>query len=274
MSKTHLPALLQSFFTERLRRHLGASPHTIASYRDTFRLLLGFASVCLDRAPCDIQFKQFDASFVGRFLDHLESERGNGARTRNTRLAAIRAFFRFVATAEPAYLLQCQRVLAIPAKRHERRLVEFLSEDEASALSDAPDPSVWIGRRDRTLLRVALQTGLRNSEFVSLNHRDCAFGTGAHVRCLGKGRKMRCTPLRQDVANALEAWISSQGGEPESPVFPSYARYPSECRCTAASRRQARRSRGYVLSFTARAQDYASFASPLGGYGPSSPRRR
>lgn len=221
MSAAGFPSLLQRFFTDRLVRQFGASEHTVASYRDTFRLLLSFAEIRLDRTPSGLQLEDLDASFLSQFLDHLEASRRNGTRTRNTRLAALRAFFHYVAFAEPAYALHCQRVLAIPAKRYERGPVEFLSEDEAAAVVAAPDPSRWIGRRDRTLLLVALQTGLRNSELISLRWRDIEFGVGAHVRCLGKGRKMRCTPLRPDVARVVASWLSEQGGDPKDHVFPS-----------------------------------------------------
>jgi integrase/recombinase XerD len=221
MTAPNLPALLQRFFTDRLQSQLGASPHTIASYRDTFRLLLVFASERLERAPSRMHIEDIDAALLGAFLDHLERERANTAKTRNTRLAALRSFFRFVAYAEPACSLQCQRILAIPGKRHERRPVEFLTEEETAALVAAPDPTTWIGRRDRALLLVAAQTGLRNTELRSLRCRDVEFGVGAHVRCLGKGRKMRCTPLRRDVATVLESWLAEQGGGPDDPVFPS-----------------------------------------------------
>ena len=221
MSTASFPSLLQRFFTDRLLRQLGASPHTVAGYRDTFRLLLHFAAVRLGRAPCDLRLEDLDASFLGQFLDHLELERHNCTRTRNTRLAALHAFFRYVALTEPAHALHCQRVLAIPGKRHERRPVEFLTEEEATALVTAPDTSSWIGRRDRALLLVAQQTGLRNSEITSLRRQDVELGTGAHVRCLGKGRKMRCTPLRPDVAKILATWLSEQAGAPGDSVFPS-----------------------------------------------------
>jgi len=221
MSAPNLPALLQRFFTDRLQSQLGASPNTIASYRDTFRLLLVFASDRLERAPSRMRIEDIDAALLGAFLDHLECERANTPKTRNTRLAALRSFFRFVAYAEPACSLQCQRILVIPNKRHERRPVEFLTEKETAALVAAPDPTTWIGRRDRTLLLVAAQTGLRNTELRSLRCRDVELGVGAHVRCLGKGRKMRCTPLRRDVVTVIESWLTEQGGGPDDPVFPS-----------------------------------------------------
>lgn len=221
MSAANLPALLQRFFTDRLQLQLGASPHTIASYRDTFRLLLVFASERRAREPSQLRVEDLDAALIGAFLDHLEQGRGSTPKTRNTRLAAVRAFFRFVAYAEPACSLQCQQVLAFPNKRHERSPVEFLTEQESAALVAAPDPATWIGRRDRTLLLVAVQTGLRNAELRSLRRRDVVFDVGAHLRCFGKGRKTRCTPLRRDVVAVLEAWLFEQGEGPDDPVFPS-----------------------------------------------------
>jgi site-specific recombinase XerD len=221
MTAANLPALLHRFFTDRLHSQLGASPHTIGSYRDTFRLLLVFAWKRLKRAPSQLRVQDLDAPLLGAFLDHLEHGRTNTPKTRNTRLAALRSFFRFVAYAEPACSLQCQRVLAIPTKRHERPPVEFLTEEEAAALVAAPDPATWIGRRDRTLLLVVTQTGLRNAEIRSLRRRDVDLGVGAHVRCSGKGRKTRCTPLRRDVAAVLDAWLVERGAGPDDPVFPS-----------------------------------------------------
>jgi integrase/recombinase XerD len=221
MTAPNLPALLQRFFTDRLQSQLGASPHTIASYRDTFRLLLVFASERLARAPSRLCVQDLEAPLLSAFLEHLEHGRASSPKTRNTRLAAVRAFFRFVAYAEPACSLQCQQVLAIPNKRHERSTVEYLTEDEAAALVAAPDLNTWIGRRDRALLLVALQTGLRNAELRGLRGRDMDLGVGAHVRCQGKGRKTRCTPLQRDVAAVCEAWLLERSAGPDDPVFPS-----------------------------------------------------
>ena len=221
MSSSAFPSLIQRFFTDRLLVQLGASPHTVAAYRDTFRMLLHFVTATLGRAPSKIQMEDLDVSFLGKFLQHLESERTNCTRTRNNRLSALRAFFRYVAISEPAFALQCQRVLAMPSKRYERKPVEFLTEEESAALLAAPDTRTWMGRRDRALLLLALQTGLRNSEITSLKRQDVRFGPGAHVRCLGKGRKLRSTPLRPEVVAVLKGWMSQQTGEPGDPVFPS-----------------------------------------------------
>jgi len=221
MSATKLAPLLQRFFTERLISQQGASPHTVAGYRDTFRLLFRFTTERLRRPPSDLRIEDLDVSMLERFLDSLERDRGNGPRTRNHRLSALHAFFRYVALAEPALSLQCQRILAIPPKRFERGPVEFLTEDEITALVSAPTPDTWIGQRDRTLLLLTAQTGLRNSEITALRRQDVELGTGPHVRCLGKGRKSRCTPLRPDVVAVLKAWLSKQPGSLTDPVFPS-----------------------------------------------------
>lgn len=221
MISAGFPSLLQSFFTDRLLRQRQASPHTIAGYRDCFRLLLKFANQQLGKSSCQLWIEDLDTSFIGLFLDHLESTRKNSARTRNVRLAAIHSFFRYVALEEPAHALHCQRILAVPNKRHLRRPIEFLNREEIDALLVAPNRSSWIGRRDRTLLLVAVQTGLRVSELIGLNCQDVRLGTGAHVRCFGKGRKQRCTPLRPETAKMVGAWLRERHGQPEDPVFPS-----------------------------------------------------
>jgi site-specific recombinase XerD len=221
MSAPSFPALLQRFFTERLVTHLDASAHTVAAYRDTFRLLLRFAQARLGRAPSALRLEDLDAMCLEAFLVHLERDRGNQPRTRNQRLAALHGFFRYVALEEPAWSLHCQRVLAIPPKRCERRPVAFLTEEEVTALVAAPDTATWIGRRDRTLLLVATQTGLRNSELTALRRQDVTLDVGAHIRCTGKGRKTRATPLTPSVAATLADWLSLHPGAPTDPVFPS-----------------------------------------------------
>ncbi|HET6181935.1 MAG TPA: tyrosine-type recombinase/integrase [Candidatus Sulfotelmatobacter sp.] len=221
MISAELPSLLQAFFTDRLFRQRRASPHTIAGYRDCFRLLLHFAKERLGKMPSKILIEDLDAPFLAGFFEHLESVRKNSARTRNARLGAIHSFFQYVAFEEPAYALHCQRILAMPSKRHERRPIEFLNREEIDALLAIPNLSTWMGRRDRTLFLVAVQTGLRVSELIGLNGQDVVLGTGAHVRCLGKGRKQRCTPLRPETATMLGAWLRECHGLPENPVFPS-----------------------------------------------------
>ena len=219
MTFADFPFLLQSFFTDRLFRQRRASPHTIAAYRDSFRLLLRFANERLGKAPSDLALDDLTVPFIGDFLDSLETGRKNSARTRNIRLAAIHSFFRYVALEEPAQAMLCQRILAIPAKRHQRRPIEFLHREEIDALLAVTDTSTWIGRRDRTLFLLAVQTGLRVSELVGLRCQDIVLGTGAHVHCLGKGRKERCTPLRAETVKMLDAWLRQRRGHPEDPLF-------------------------------------------------------
>jgi site-specific recombinase XerD len=221
MTTVTLPALIQQFFTDRLCGQMDASPHTIAGYRDTFRLLLRFASEQTGKAPTKLTVDDLDCALIGDFLMHVETERRNSARSRNTRLAAIRSFFRFVAMAEPAYMLHCQKILAMPGKRHVRRTVEFLSRAEMAALLAAPDLSTWAGRRDHAVLMVALQTGLRASEIVGLRCCDVVIGTGAYIRCEGKGRKQRCTPLRKETVKLLKTWLKERGGADSGPLFPT-----------------------------------------------------
>jgi integrase/recombinase XerD len=221
MSAANLAGHLQRFFTDRLLGQLGASPHTVASYRDTFRLLLKFATKHHRRQASDLKVEDLDAKLVGAFLRHLEQDRRNSARTRNSRVSAIHAFFGYVCLNEPAVASHCQQVLAVPFKRFERGPVEFLTSEETTALLNAPDVATWLGRRDQLLLQVAVQTGLRNSELTRLRRQDVQLGSGAHVRCLGKGRKARCTPLRSDVAARLSQWLAEQPADPTTPVFPT-----------------------------------------------------
>lgn len=216
-----LPVLIEAFFTDRLMRQRRASPHTIASYRDAFRLLLQFAAARLGRTPSTLSIPDLDAPFVGAFLDHLEADRGNSVRSRNTRLAAIHSFFRYVALTEPIYSAVVQRVLAMPSKRGVRAQIEFLTRTEIDALLAAPDTSTWIGRRDRALLLVAAQTGLRVSELTGLRVEDVALDRAPHVRCIGKGRKERCTPLRREVVGLLRDWVHERRGRPDDHFFPA-----------------------------------------------------
>jgi integrase/recombinase XerD len=221
MKPGNFPGLLEAFFTDRLMRQRRASPHTIAAYRDTFRLLLAFAKQRLGKEPSSLAIEDLDAPFLGYFLDHVEKDRGNSARTRNARLAALHSFFRYAALQEPSCAALIQRVLAVPSKRYDRRPIEFLSRPEIDALLAAPDLNTWAGRRDRTLLLVAVQTGLRVSELIGLRCQDIALGNGAHVRCRGKGRKERCTPLRTDAVTALRGWLRERNGSPTDPLFPN-----------------------------------------------------
>src|SRR5271156_3181242 len=214
-----LPIYLQRFFSERLAMQLHASPNTVASYRDTFRLLLRYAADRLKREPTQLQIADLDADLIGGFLTFVETRRGNGARSRNTRLSAIRSFFKYVAPNEPQLLHHCQKVLTMPSKRYEKRTIDYLTHAEIEALIGAADLATPSGRRDRMLLLFALQTGLRVSELINLTCGDVALGTGAHVRCMGKGRKERSTPLRKDCVEALHTWLRERGGADSEPLF-------------------------------------------------------
>jgi site-specific recombinase XerD len=207
VTTTSLAPLLERFFTQRLMQQRQVSPHTISSYRDTFRLLLTFAQERLHTPPARLAFEQLDAPLIVAFLDYLEKHRGLSARSRNLRLTAIHSFFRYTAFEVPAHAAQIQRVLAIPNKRFTRTLVRFLTRPEVEALLAAPDQRTWFGRRDHAFLLVAVQTGLRLSEMTGLTREDVTLDTGAHVRVIGKGRKERCTPLAKPTVAALKSWL-------------------------------------------------------------------
>jgi site-specific recombinase XerD len=217
--KATFPVLLQGFFTDRLMRKEKASPNTITSHRDTFRLLLSFSQERLKKAPSEVTMEDLNAPFIGEFLDHLEKDRGNVARTRNTRLSSIRSFFKYVAYEEPSLSGLVQRVLAMPKKRFKRKSIEYFTRPEMDAILEAPDQSTQMGRRDRTLLLLGMQTGLRVSELISLRREDVVLGVGAHVRCTGKGRKERCTPLRKETAASLRAWLRERENDPSEVLF-------------------------------------------------------
>ena len=216
-----LAKLLTLFFSKYLMQQRQVCPNAIAGYRDTFRLLFSYANKVLGKAPQELSFGDLDADLISDFLNHLEHQRGNATRTRNTRLAAIRSLFAYVALHEPCHAALAQRVLAIPTKRHTRREVDFLDREEIEALLDAPDQASWVGRRDHSLLVVALQTGMRAAEIITLHRSDIRLGIGAHLRCRGKGRKERSIPLRRDSAAALDEWLKERGGKPDDPVFPN-----------------------------------------------------
>ena len=217
----NFPALLESFFTQRLLTQRNASPHTIASYRDTFRLLLHFAQKRLHKPPSQLAMEDLNAPFLGTFLNDLENHRANSARSRNLRLTAIRSFFRYAALEVPQYAALIQRVLAIPNKKQARPLVDFLTQPELRALLTAPNRNTWLGRRDHALVLTALQTGLRLSEITNLRQGDVSLRSGAHIRCQGKGRKERCTPLAKPTVAVLAAWIREQGKDDSKILFPS-----------------------------------------------------
>lgn len=217
---TSLAPLLQSFFTDRLIAQRRVSPHTVTSYRDTFRLLLRFAQTVTGKAPSRLDLADIDVTVVTAFLDHLEQERANSVRTRNNRLVAIHSLFRYAALREPALAAHIQRVLAVPQKRFERQIVSFLDRHEIEAILASPDLTTPTGRRDHALLLLMVQTGLRVAEVTALRNQDVHLGPGPHVYCLGKGGKQRSTPLTSQTVALLRSWVQECHGGPEAPLFP------------------------------------------------------
>ena len=215
------PSLLEGFFTQRLMQQKQVSPHTVASYRDTFRSLLRFTEKRLHKPPSRLSLKEIDAPLIAAFLNDLEKSRSISPRTRNLRLTAIRSFFRYAAFEAPAHSHQIQGVLAIPGKRFNRALIHFLSRTEVDTLLAAPDRDTWSGRRDHALLTVAVQTGLRLSELTGLKRQDIVLATGAHVRCTGKGRKERCTPLTKQTRAVLKNWLNEPEKANTGILFPN-----------------------------------------------------
>jgi integrase/recombinase XerD len=216
-----LAPTVQAFFTQRLIQERNASPHTIVAYRDTIRLLLRFAAQRRGREPSMLDIADLDADTVAEFLEHLQSARGNSARTRNARLAAIHSLYRYAALRHPEHAQDIQRVLSIPPKRTDRALVTFLDQQEIDALLAAPDRTTWTGRRDHALLTLAIQTGLRASELTILNVDDVQLDGAAHVTCEGKGRKQRITPLTRTTSAILRVWLAERAGHPHDPLFPT-----------------------------------------------------
>lgn len=216
-----LAPTLQAFFTDRLASQKNASPNTIAGYRDSLRLLVRFASQRTRTKPSELDIADLDAPLIAAFLQHLEQDRHNSIRTRNNKLAAIRSLFSYAALHHPEHAASIQRVLAIPAKQHQRNLVSYLTSAELAALLAACDIKTWTGRRDHAMLLLAAQAGLRVSELTSLSIADLAFGTGAHVLCTGKGRKERRTPLLAPTTAVLRRWLTERHGAPADPLFPT-----------------------------------------------------
>ncbi len=218
---TALAPTMQAFFTERLIGQRQASPHTIAAYRDTFRLLLSFVEQRTGINPHALDIEDLDAATVTAFLDHLERERGNGPRTRNARLAAIRSLYWYAALRHPEHAATIARVVAIPTKRHDRAIVCYLDEQETAALLAAPDQTRWIGRRDHALMTLAIQTGLRVSELIALRCQDARLARAPHIQTTGKGRKHRITPLTAHATEVLRRWTKERAGHPDQPLFPT-----------------------------------------------------
>jgi site-specific recombinase XerD len=218
---TALAPALEAFFTRRLISEKGVSPHTIAAYRDTFRLLLRFAHEQTGKQPAALEFEDLDAPLIAAFLDHLEHQRGNSPRTRNARLAAIHSMFRYAALRHPEHAGLISRVIAVPTKRFERAIVTYLTPDEVDALLAAPNRERWIGRRDHALLTLAIQTGLRVTELTTLRNQDVHLTTGPHIQVVGKGRKQRATPLTSQTVAVLREWMQERGGQGDQPLFPT-----------------------------------------------------
>jgi len=221
ITSTTLAPLLQRFFTQRLMQQRQASPHTISSYRDSFRQFLKFVQQRLRKPPSRLSFEEIDAPLIMSFLDELEKHQGLSVRSRNLRLTAIHSFFRYAAFEAPAHSAQIQRVLAIPSKCFTRTLVQFLIRPEVDALLAAPDQFTWSGRRDHAFLLVAVQTGLRLSEMTGLKRADLIVGAGAHLRVIGKGRKERCTPLARSTLAVLKAWLREPPRGDGDVLFPN-----------------------------------------------------
>ncbi len=223
---TALAPTLQAFFTDRLTRQRQASPHTIAAYRDTWRLLLSYAAMQAGRQPSELDLTHLDAQLIGKFLDHLERERGNSARTRNARLAAIHSFMRYAAIRDPASLPVTARVLAIPAKRFDRPVLGYLTREQVTAILAAPDQQTWTGRRDAALLAVAYNTGARVSELAALRRQDVLVDRQTALHLHGKGRKQRVIPLWKTTAAQLRGWLDQISADPQTPAFPNRAGQP------------------------------------------------
>jgi integrase/recombinase XerD len=216
-----LAPALQAYFTDRLISQRAASPNTIATYKITFSLLLGFAARRTGIAPSKLDIGQLDAPLITAFLDYLERERRNTAATRNNRLAAVHSLFAYLALHHPEHAGSIQRVLAIPPKRTERNLLTYLDEDEVTALLGACDQHSWTGRRDHAMFALTIQTGLRISELIGLTTKDVTFGSGASVHTVGKGRKERRTPLMPTTSAVMKGWLAERAGAPADPLFPT-----------------------------------------------------
>ena len=218
---TLLAPTLQAWFTDRMITQRNSSPQTIAAYRDTFRLLLAFASERTGKQPCQLEIDDLDAELIGAFLNHLETDRGNSPQTRNARLAAIHSLYKYAALRHPEHLATIGRVMAIPFKRHQRPGLTYLNQDEIKALLAAPDRGTWLGRRDHALLLLAVLTGVRVTELVTLTIEDVDLGSGAHIKIKGKGRKRRATTLTPETVAVLRGWLKERQGQPGDPLFPT-----------------------------------------------------
>jgi site-specific recombinase XerD len=220
-SPSDFSSLLQRFFVERLMQQRNASPRTVASYRDSFRLLLGYMKDHRGKCPSAVTLNDFNAELILEFLDHLESKRRNSIRSRNTRLAALHSFARFVALQCPPALHLCHQILAIPAKLFEKPMLGFLSREEFRAILSAPDARTWCGRRDRILFSLLYNTGARVSELIGIRVADIMLDGTPSVRLHGKGRKQRTVPLWKETATQVRQWIKQESLQPSNTLLPN-----------------------------------------------------
>ena len=216
---TRLATPLAAFLREHLPRDRGASRHTVESYTTSFRLLAAFAADRHGIRPCRLEVGHLDVDTILAFLDHLEAERGNGVGTRNIRLAALKSFFRFLEFRHPDCLDMAARVHAIPQKKSDVPVLRHLDRDEVKALLKAPDAATRSGTRDRAMLCLAYNAGLRVSELIGLGLDDVRMPQLNEVRIFGKGRRTRVLPLWKETAGALGAWLSIRPEVPDRHMF-------------------------------------------------------
>ena len=217
-------SLVQSFFAQHLCEHKHVSPQTVMVYRDTFRLLFAFMQARTGRTPSDLAIADLDAPAILAFLDHLETERSNHARSRNLRLSAIRSFFRYASLRDVEHLAVANRVLAIPTKRTTHPLLTFLSRPEIDAILASTDQSTWLGSRDHALLLTMYNTGARASELTALTCGQVSFGTTTLIQLHGKGRKERTVPLWPQTAKVLTRWFQILNTDDKGYAFPTIRR--------------------------------------------------
>jgi site-specific recombinase XerD len=269
-----LSPILQAFFTDRLIRQRHVSTHTIAAYRDTIRLLLGYAATQTGRPPSRLDLVDLNADMISGFLHHLEHERGNSVRTRNARLAAIHSLFRFALLQHPELAGTISRILAIPPKRFDKALITYLTEPEVDALLAACDQTTWTGRRDHALLLLAVQTGLRISELIGLTRADLHLGAGAHVTCHGKGRKDRITPAHRWHRHRPEELAQRAEQQPRHPAVPDPSRHQTQPRRDRASPHPLRRTSRQGLPVPARQGHHRARVAAYHRNAATSRRRR
>jgi len=272
---TALAPTIEAFFTQRLAVQRDASPHTIAAYRDTFRLLLRFAQDQTGKQPFQLDLDDLDAPLIGAFVTHLEQVRGNNPRTRNAGLGAIHSFYRYAALEHPEHAHTIARVMAIPTKRHQRNTVSYLDTGEITALLAAPDRRTWLGRRDHALLVLMIQTGIRVSELTGLRIGDVHLGVGAHIRVTGKGRKMRSPTLTHETVAVIRAWLTElRGGQPDQPLFPTRQRPAAQPLHRRRDHHPTRHQRCRHLHDAASETHHTAHPAPYQRHAPARQQRR